>query len=177
MRTDQFAGINVVITFHIPLPFENDEGVTPAAAVLVTNDSYTLNGPKTFEFTSEITVCRVFWLEDACQKRSLSRKDATNQTGDEQGLVRVSHGFRVLRGLVYANRRGLAEQRGRMRDNSTGVFGDFELVLFSLFSLLPANLTFGFLGMGKRGILAILHIGCLPRAEHTCGLGFLQLLE
>jgi hypothetical protein len=51
-------------TFHISLSFEHDEGVTPTTRVFVTNDSYALDGPKTFELPSEITLCRGFWLEE-----------------------------------------------------------------------------------------------------------------
>ena len=57
-------------TFHISLSFENDEGITSTATILVTNNPYALDRPKTFEFTSEITLSRVFWLEQyVCKNR------------------------------------------------------------------------------------------------------------
>lgn len=55
--------MNVVFTFHISFSLEHDEGITPTATVLVADNSNTLDRPKTFEFTSEIALCRVLWLE------------------------------------------------------------------------------------------------------------------
>ena len=66
---------------------------------------------------------------------------------------------------------------GGRRDNITSVLGDFELLLSSPFPLLPANLASGFLSKSERGFLAILHIGCFPRADHSCSFGFPQLFE
>jgi len=63
------------------------------------------------------------------------------------------------------------------RGKITSVLCDFELFLSSPFPLLPANLASRLLSMGERGFLAIFHIGCFPRAEHSCGLSFPQLLE
>ena len=55
-------------TFHISLSLENDEGITSAATVLVTNNSYALDRPETFKFTSEIAVGRVFRLKQCAYK-------------------------------------------------------------------------------------------------------------
>ena len=55
--------MNVVLTFHVSLSLENDEGVTPTTSILVTNNSYTLDRPKTLKFAPEIALSRVFWLE------------------------------------------------------------------------------------------------------------------
>ena len=63
MRVPKLFGLSVIFTFHVSLSFKNDEGITPTAAVFVTNNSYTLDRPKTLKFTPEIALCRVFWLE------------------------------------------------------------------------------------------------------------------
>ena len=59
----ELSGINVIFTFHVSLSFEDDEGVTPAATIPVTNNSYTFDRPETLEFTPEIALGRVFRLE------------------------------------------------------------------------------------------------------------------
>jgi hypothetical protein len=59
----KLSGMNVILTFHVSLSFENDEGVTPTTTILVTNNSYTLDRPEALKFTPEIALGRVFWLE------------------------------------------------------------------------------------------------------------------
>ena len=63
VRKEELTKIDTMSTFHVSLPFENDEGVAPAASILITNDPYTFNRPETFEFTPEIVLSRIFWLE------------------------------------------------------------------------------------------------------------------
>ena len=93
--------MNVVLTFHVSLSFEDNEGITPTTAIFVTNNSYTLDRPKTLKFAPEIALGRIFWLESCLSEQSRRReRDMTNQTSDEQGLVRISHGFRVFRRFV-----------------------------------------------------------------------------
>lgn len=82
-----------------------------------------------------------------------------------------------LQRVCLSRNKRVSQAEGEGRGGTTGVLGDFELFLSSPFPLLPANLASGFLGMGKRGFLAILHIDCFARAEHSRGLGFPQLLE
>ena len=70
--------------------------------------------------------------------------------------------------------------RGEREDGKgdiTGVFCNFELVFPMFFPLLPEDLAFGLLGICERGVLATLHIRCLPRNEYSCGLSFLEQLE
>ena len=60
-------------TFHISFSLENDEGVTPATTILVTNNSYTFDRPKTFEFAPEIALGRGFWLENRFVRTKVRR--------------------------------------------------------------------------------------------------------
>ena len=65
----KLSEMNVVLTFHVSLSFENDEGITPTATILVTNDPYTLDRPKALKFTPEVALGRGFWLERISVRR------------------------------------------------------------------------------------------------------------
>jgi len=102
----KLSGMNIVSTFHISLPFKNDEGITPTATILVTNNSYTFDRPETFEFTSEIALGRVFWLMKIRFLEKGSEGGGTWQT--RRAMNRVLYGSPT----ASWSSEGLSKQRG-----------------------------------------------------------------
>ena len=52
----------VFVTFHVALAFEDNERVTSAAAVLVTNNPHPFNAAKSFELPPKVVFGRVLVL-------------------------------------------------------------------------------------------------------------------
>ena len=107
--------------------------------------------------------------------------ETTYQTGDEEGLVGITNGFWVFRGLVCEECEYDTADLHERTALRTVLLGFLELLSLLFLPLFPSYLPLCFFGVGEGGLLALLHAISLAtsvsRVDHALSPGLAQLGE